>query len=160
MNEHEMIEKTQAALAQAGVDDQLVAAAVFLPRGHFGGAIAGGLIGDSLPGELGTIGAVTGTIAGAHLADAASPMPDRCFVGVSETKVYGFDSERESGRHPTDLVFAVPREGLEVKVHQRVNVRVLELIDGETGAAIELEGPRMPGFHAGDVIHELLAPRP
>ena len=51
MNEHEMLEKTQEALARAGVDDQLVAAAVFLPRGHFGGAIAGGLIGDSLPGR-------------------------------------------------------------------------------------------------------------
>ena len=155
-----MLEKTQEALARAGVDDQLVAAAVFLPRGHFGGAIAGGMIGDSLPGELGAIGGVTGTIVGARAADAASPMPDRCFVGVSETKVYGFDSEREGGRHPTDLVFKVAREGLEVKVHQRVNVRVLELIDGETGAAIELEGPRLPGFHAGDVIHALLDARP
>ena len=72
-------------------------------------------------------------------------MPDRCFVGVSESKVYGFDSERELGRDPTDLVFGVEREGLEVKVHQRVNVRVLELIDSETGAAIELEGPACPG---------------
>jgi len=155
-----MLERTQAALVRAGIDDQLVAAAVFLPRGHFGGAIAGGLIGDSLPGDLGAVGGAAGVIIGAHAADAASPMPDRCFVAVSETKVYGFDSEREGGRHPTGLVFNVARDGLEVKVHQRVNVRVLELLDSETGAAIELEGPRMPGFHAGDVIHELLAPRP
>ncbi len=41
-----------------------------------------------------------------------------------------------------------------MKVHQRFNVRVLELI-GEDGAAIELEGPRMPGFHAGSVIDAL-----
>jgi hypothetical protein len=160
VNEHEMLEQTQAALARAGVDDQLVAAAVFLPRGHFGGAIAGGMIGDSLPGGLGAVGGVGGAIAGAHAADAASPMPERCFVGVSENAVYGFDSERDGGRHPTDLVFSVARAGLEVKIHQRVNVRVLELIDGQTGAAIELEGPRLPGFHAGDVIHALLAHRP
>ena len=84
------------------------------------------------------------------------PMPDRCFVGVSATKVYGFDSERErGGREPTDLVFAVEREGLEVNVHQRVNARVLEMIAPDSGPAIELEGPRMPGFHAGSVIDAL-----
>lgn len=162
MNEQEMLERTQAALARAGIQDELVAAAIFMPRGHFGGAFAGGLIGDSLVGDglAGSIATVGGAIAGSHAVDAASGLPERCFVCVSETRVYGFDSEREHGREPTGLVFAVPREGLEVKVHQRVNVRVLELIDGESGAAIELEGPRLPGFHAGDVIHALLDGRP
>ena len=40
-------------------------------------------------------------------------------------------------------------------MHQRVNVRVLELIDGPSGDKIELEGPRLPGFHAGSVIDAL-----
>jgi len=40
-------------------------------------------------------------------------------------------------------------------VHQRVNVRVLELIHGPSGDAVELEGPRLPGFHAGSVIDAL-----
>jgi hypothetical protein len=35
-----------------------------------------------------------------------------------------------------------------------VNVRVLELI-GSDGAAIELEGPRLPGFHVGSVLAAL-----
>jgi hypothetical protein len=48
----------------------------------------------------------------------------------------------------------VPREGLEAKVHQRVNVRVLELID-EGGSRIELEGMRLPITHSKDVIEEL-----
>jgi hypothetical protein len=159
VDEHEMLQRAQAALARAGVDDTLVAAAVFLPRGHFGGAIAGGLVGDTLvPGGLaGSIATVGGAVAGSHAVDAASQMPERCVVGVSSARVYGFDSEREHGREPTNLVFAVDRDGLEVKVHQRVNVRVLELIDPRTGLAIELEGPRLPGFHAGSVIDALHA---
>ncbi len=159
MNETEMVKRTQAALGRAGVQDDVVAAAVFLPRGHFAGAFAGGLIGDSIGGGLaGSVATAGGAMAGMHAADAASPMPDRCVVGVSPTRVYGFGSRRaKGGREPTDIVFAVPREGLAVKVHQRFNVRVLELIDGESGAAIELEGPRMPGFHVGDVIDALRA---
>ena len=43
-----------------------------------------------------------------------------------------------------------------MKVHQRVNVRVLELIDEATGSRIELEGSRLPVTHTKDVI-ELLA---
>jgi hypothetical protein len=153
MNETEMLERTQAALGRAGVDDEVVAAAMFLPRGHFGGAFAGGLAGDSVAGG---VGGSVGALAGMHAADAASPMPERCIVGVSSTKVYGFDSQRaKGGREPTDVVFAVDREALKVNVHQRFNVRVLELVDGASGAAIELEGPRLPGFHAGDVIDAL-----
>ena len=33
-----------------------------------------------------------------------------------------------------------------MKVHQRVNVRVLELIHPETGSKIELEGTRIPAL--------------
>ena len=69
--------------------------------------------------------------------------------------MYGFDTERgKGGRVPTRVVFALDRESLQVKVHQRFNVRVLELINSD-GAAIELEGPRLPGFHAGSVIGAL-----
>jgi hypothetical protein len=152
-----MLQRTQAALEHTGREDDLVAAAIFLPRGHFGGAFAGGLIGDSVAGGLaGSVATVGGAMAGMAAADASSPVPDRCFIGVSGTMVYGFGSERiHNDREPTDLVFAVEREGLEVKVHQRFNVRVVELIE-PSGAAIELEGPRLPGFHAGSVIHELL----
>jgi hypothetical protein len=49
----------------------------------------------------------------------------------------------------------VPRDGLEAKVHQRVNVRVLELIETESGSRIELEGMRLPITHSKDVIEEL-----
>jgi hypothetical protein len=45
---------------------------------------------------------------------------------------------------PTTLVFQVPRAGLTVKVHERVNVRILELIETASGSQIELEGNRLP----------------
>jgi hypothetical protein len=44
-------------------------------------------------------------------------------------------------------------------IHQRVNVRVLELIDTGSGSRIELEGMRLPITHSTDVIQELTWPR-
>jgi hypothetical protein len=153
VKEREMVERTQGALGRHGIDERVAAAAIFLPRGHFAGAFAGGLIGDELLG--GGVGAAGGALAGMKAADAAAPTPERCMVAVTAAKVYGFDTERApGGRAPTRLVFAVDRQALQVKVHQRFNVRVLELI-GADGAAIELEGPRLPGFNAGAVIDAL-----
>jgi hypothetical protein len=158
VNERELIDRAQSALTEAGVDDVVMAAAIFLPRGHFGGAFAGGLAGDIAGGSglAGSIGTGVGAMVGMHEADARSGMPDRTIVAVSENRVYGFDTERaKGGRKPTGLIFAVDRPTLKAKVHQRFNVRVLELEDGPSGHKIELEGPRMPGFHAGDVIDAL-----
>ena len=59
-------------------------------------------------------------------------------------------------KEPHDLVFRVPRDGLEVKVHSLVNVRVLELIDPKTGSKIELEGNRLPLTHSHDFIRFLV----
>ena len=53
------------------------------------------------------------------------------------------------------LVFRIPRRDLEVKVHKRVNVRILELIETSSGARIELEGNRIPLTHSKDVIQAL-----
>lgn len=75
-------------------------------------------------------------------------------VGVTATHVCGFAAKsRSSPAGP--LVFRVPRAGIEVKVHQRVNVRILELIDTGTGSRIELEGNRIPLTHSKDVIEAL-----
>jgi hypothetical protein len=152
VNERELVTRAQGALDRLGIDERVEAAAIFLPRGHFGGAFAGGLIGGELAGGVGAAG---GALAGMKAADAAAPTPERCMVAVTAAKVYGFDTERgQGGRVPTQAVFAVDRATLQVKVHARVNVRVLELV-GADGAAIELEGPRLPGFHAGAVIEAL-----
>jgi hypothetical protein len=53
------------------------------------------------------------------------------------------------------VIFALGRDEIEAKVHQRVNVRILELIDRRSGDKIELEGNRLPLTHSGDVIKAL-----
>ena len=78
----------------------------------------------------------------------------RCRTTPAST-VYGFDTHREREREPTELLFRLPRSRLEVRVHPRVNVRVLELIDGTSSSRVELEGERLPGFHVSDVIDAL-----
>jgi hypothetical protein len=156
VSEEKMIDVMNDALASAGIEDTVTAVGEFYPRGHTGGGFAGSLIGgelgDSLGGLAGAVGTAGGYVAGARLHDAASGLPEQMLVGVSETMVYGFSGDR---RHADALVFSVPRKGIEVKVHQRVNVRVLELIETASGSRIELEGNRLPITHSKDVIAEL-----
>lgn len=158
MSEEVMVESIETALSELGVPEEVEAAGEFQPRGHTGSMFAGGFIGDSLGGGLGGLGdsiaTVGGMIAGGKIHDAASGLPEWMIVGVTPTQVCGFAAAKRR-REAGALVFRVPRSALEVKVHQRVNVRVLELIDSATGARIELEGNRIPVTHSKDVIQAL-----
>ncbi len=158
MSEEGMEHAVQQALAREGIADEVVAAGQFNPRGHSGGMFAGGMAGDSLGGIAGAAGQAVGTAAGVAggigANDAASGMPSWMLVGVTEENVYGFAGGSRS-KTPGALVFQVPREGLKAQVHQRVNVRVLELIDEASGSRVELEGNRLPLTHSKDVIEEL-----
>jgi hypothetical protein len=153
-----MEELVQEALAARGIDDGVVAVGEFNPRGHSGGMFTGGLAGDAAGGLLGEAGSAAGlgvgSLAGMHSADARSGLPETMLVGVSATMVYGFAAPTRRSE-PTALVFQVPRAGLTARVHQRVNVRVLELIDTDSGSRIELEGNRVPLTHSKDVIDAL-----
>ncbi|HXQ55276.1 MAG TPA: hypothetical protein VOA19_05635 [Actinomycetes bacterium] len=153
-----MEEPVQEALAARGIDDEVVAVGEFNPRGHSGGMFAGGLAGDAAGGLLGEAGSAAGlgvgSLAGMHSADARSGLPETMLVGVSATMVYGFAAPTRRSE-PTALVFQVPRAGLTARVHQRVNVRVLELVDTDSGSRIELEGNRVPLTHSKDVIDAL-----
>jgi hypothetical protein len=159
VKEGTMVERVQEALARLGIDDEVVAAGMFFPRGHSGAMFAGGMVGGEIGGDLGRVagdvGLVAGAIGGGKAVDAASGLPERMMVAVSGSTVYGFDTHREHGREPTDLIFRLPRSRLEVKVHPRVNVRVVELIDEETDSRVELEGERIGGTHVSDVIDAL-----
>ena len=153
-----MEELVQEALAARGIDDEVVAVGEFNPRGHSGGMFAGGLAGDAAGGLLGEAGSAAGlgvgSLAGMHAADARSGLPETKLVGISAPMVNGFAAPTRRSE-PTALVFQVPRAGLTAKVHQRVNVRVLELIDTDSGSRIELEGNRVPLTHSKDVIEAL-----
>jgi hypothetical protein len=158
MSEERMLELVQEGLAARGIDDRVVAVGQFEPRGHTGGLFVGGLLGGDAGGLLGAVGEAVGTgagaLAGMRAADAGSGLPDQMLIGVSETTVYGFAAPTRHSE-PTALAFQVPRAGVTAKVHQRVNVRVLELIDDASGSRIELEGNRLPLTHSKDVIEAL-----
>jgi len=160
MSEETMVALVQEALERDGIQDQVIAVGEFYPRGHTGGLFAGimigGDIGEALGGGVGqAIGVGVGSLAGMKAADKASGLPGRMLVGVSEKEVYGLQSTSRN-KEPTDLVFHLPREGTEVKVHKRVNVRILELIDEGSGSRIELEGNRVPLTHSKDVVAALV----
>ncbi len=154
-----MIELIQRALGRFGIEDEVLAVGQFNPRGHVGGMFAGGLTGgdtgELLGGSLGGgIGTAAGSVAGGRAVDRASGLPTTMLVAVSAERVYGFDAPT---RHtdPRALVFNLPRKELETKVHQRVNVRILELTDRTSGDSVALEGNRLPVTHSGDVIKAL-----
>jgi hypothetical protein len=158
MSEERMVDAIQQALTDRGIEDEVIAAGQFNPRGHSGGLFAGGMAGDEVGGAVGgvadAVGTAAGSLAGMKAVDAASGLPEWMLVGVTATTVYGF-AGRSRRKEPTDLVFQAPRSSLTAKVHQRVNVRVLELIDEASGSKIELEGNRVPLTHSKDVIETL-----
>lgn len=158
MSEEQMVSLVQGALAARGITDEVLAAGQFNPRGHSGGLFAGGLAGSEAGGLFGegaeAVSLGVGSVAGMRAADARSGLPASMLIGVSDTMVYGFAAATRHSE-PTSLVFQVRRAGLTVKVHQRVNVRVLELVDIASDARIELEGNRLPVTHSKDVIHVL-----
>ena len=158
MSEEKMVELVQGALGARGIEDEVVAAGQFNPRGQSGGMFVGGLAGGDAGSLLGGVGEAAGlamgSLAGMRAADAASGLPAEMLIGVSATTVYGFAAPTRHDE-PTALAFRLPRAGLTAKVHQRVNVRVLELIDDASGSSIELEGNRLPVTHSKDVIEAL-----
>lgn len=74
-------------------------------------------------------------------------------VAVTATSVFGLDTDGH--RRPVRLRIRLARDRVDAKVHQRVNVRILELVDRETGATVDLEGNRVPTLHTGDVFKVL-----
>jgi hypothetical protein len=155
MSEEGMERAVQQALAREGIDEQVIAAGQFNPRGQSGSMFAGGLAGSEVGGAAGSLGDAVGTAAGSlggmRANAASSGMPQWMLVGVTPDAVYGFDG-RSRSKEPGALVFKAERAALEVNVHQRVNVRVLELIHPDSGSRIELEGSRVPLTHSKDVI--------
>lgn len=156
MSEETMVRHAEEALRALGVGEAVTAAGQFQPRGHTGSMFAGGMLGDSvgLTGLADSAATVGGALAGARVHDAASGLPPSMLVAVTAAHVYGFVAEHRSSPAGA-VVFAVPRDGLDVRVHRRVNVRVLELVDGSTGSSIQLEGSRVPLTHSADVVEAL-----
>jgi hypothetical protein len=159
MSEASMLELVHSALSGFGITDELIAVGQFNPRGHTGGLFLGGMTGSSAGERLGgtiggSIGLGAGSLAGMRANDAASGLPKNMLVAVSATRIYGLDAPSRRAQ-PRAVIFNLARDEVEVKVHQRVNVRILELIGRGSGDTVELEGNRLPVTHSGDVIKAL-----
>jgi hypothetical protein len=157
VKEQELVDRVAGLLAEDDAREDVLAAGIFNPGGHTGAMFAGGFAGDSAGGTLGelgsSIGIAGGALAGARLHDAASGLPEWLVVAVTPNRVVGFDTDRR--RRPTRIIFRLERARLDTRIHQRVNVRILELIDRDTGARVRLEGNRVPTLHTGDVLKAL-----
>ena len=148
-----MVKGVQAALGDLGIDDQIVAVGQFEPRGMTGSLFAGGMIGDEIGGSVG--GAI-GMLGGMAESKHSSGLPLHMLVGASASTVYGFAMPKSGRRgEPHQLLFRIPRDRLKAAVHARVNVRILELIDEQSGSRVELEGNRLPITHSHDLIEHL-----
>jgi hypothetical protein len=159
MSEASMLELVHAALSEFGITDEVIAVGQFNPRGHTGGLFVGGLTGSSAGERLGgaiggSIGLGAGSLAGMRANDAASGLPKNMLVAVSATRIYGLDAPTRRAQ-PRAVIFDLARDEVDIKVHQRVNVRILELIGRASGDTVELEGNRLPVTHSGDVIKAL-----
>ena len=154
-----MIRVVQAALDHHGIDDTIAAVGQFAPRGMSGSSFAGLMVGGEVGSAFGDVGDIVGSAAGALGGGAANArargLPQSMFVGASDSMIYGFKMHTRR-KEPHDLVFQLSRESLDVKVHGRLDVRVLELIDTKNGSKVELEGSRVPITHAHDLIKFLV----
>lgn len=160
MSSENIIQAVNQAMTDQHIDDQVVAAGQFSPRGSSGGMFAGGLAGDSLDVVgLGGVATIGGALAGGRAAGRLRHLPQWMLVGVSNDFVYGFEG-RSRHHAPGRLVFRLPRADLQVSVGQRVNVRTLTLTSPQTQAKVELEGMRLPITHSNDVIAALRSTGP
>ena len=83
MSEEKMIDAVQRALEHTGIDDELIAAGQFNPRGHSGGAWLGASRRrrgrQYRPAEMGeAAGLAVGSLAGEHAAGAVRAFPHSC----------------------------------------------------------------------------------
>ncbi len=157
MNERVLVSQAQEVVGQ---DDVLLAAGVFQPRGTQagvgGGAAVGGGLARGVAGmALTAAGIAVGGLAG-QTAAGDLPTPRWTVLAVSAERIYGLTGHGEGFAIRPGEVFAVlRRDEVETRVHERVGVRVLEIIENGTGAALELETARLGGWHGTDVLRLL-----
>ncbi len=157
MNERALLSQAQEVVGQ---DDVLLAAGVFQPRGTqagvSGGAAVGGGLARGVAGmALTAAGIAVGGLAG-QTAAGDLPTPRWTVLAVSANRIYGLTGHGEGFAIRPGEVFAVlRRDEVETRVHERVGVRVLEIVETASGTALELETARLGGRHGTDVLRLL-----
>jgi hypothetical protein len=168
MSEQTLVAKAQAAVGPA---DTILAAAAFQPRGTDGGLAGGHALGESVGHAFGGgVGGAIGGLVGAAIGveevkkagglssdstGALNVVPWESLVAVSKDKVYGWRLQLQ-GVHtaPTEVLFALDRSGIAIRVHNRVGVHTFELQDLAGGTRWEFEGNRI-NSHVKALMAEL-----
>ena len=170
MSEQDLVAIAQRAVGDA---DTVVAAAWFQPRGTSGGTMAGmeagdmasDMVGGGLTGAaLGIAGTMIGFKRGRDSGGFASEAPEGMYthrvptqslVAVSADNIYGWAVTVED-RHRTagELLFALPRNEVEINVRSRFAVRTFEVVHESTSEKWEFEGARF-GSHMKFVMAAL-----
>ena len=89
------------------------------------------------------------------VAGEATGQPRFTVIGVSPSRIYGFEGRREHEFTVNELLWSVDRDHAAVSVHSRISMRVLEIEDLRTGRRIAFEAERSPNFRTKFVIHAL-----
>ncbi|MGY1711857.1 hypothetical protein ACI8AC_20365 [Geodermatophilus sp. SYSU D00758] len=149
-----------AAQSIVGEEDTLLAAGVFQPRGTQGGMAAGAAVGGGLAGGVAALATTATGLALGERAGAAAghglAVPRWTVLAVSATRIYAFVGEGHGlAVRPVELFSVLDRGVVRTRVHQRVGVRVLELVDARTDDTLELESARLGGWHGSDVLARL-----
>ena len=157
MNEEKLLAEAQALV---GGDDALLAAGVFQPRGTQAGMTGGAAVGGGLAqGVAGLAATAAGIAIGQRAGNAAAhsqQVPRWTVLAVSPSRIYAFTGQGEGlAIRPVKLFAALDRARITTRVHQRIGVQVLELIDEDTGDTLELETARLGRWHGTDVLKQL-----
>lgn len=167
MSEQDLIDLAQQAVGDA---DTVLAAAWFQPRGTSGGTIAGmeagGLASDMVGGgATGAVLQMAGTMigfkkgrdSGGFDKDPTTGMythrvPMASLLAVSATNVYAWKVGRDGvHRAAGELLFALPRDEVEINVRSRVAVRTFEVLHESASEKWEFEAGRL-GSHVKFVL--------
>ncbi|MEX1218408.1 MAG: hypothetical protein WEA11_07820 [Acidimicrobiales bacterium] len=172
-----MSEENVVAIAQKAVGDTdtIIAAAWFRPRGTSGGTLvgmdAGNMASDMAGGGLtGAVLQFAGTFIGFKKGRNSGGLVSRTddgmvihqvpyfsLIAVSEKNIYAWHvGHNATQRTAGEVLFALPRAEIEVKVHVRATVRTFEVLHASASEKWEFEGNYV-GSHVKPLLDALNA---
>jgi hypothetical protein len=146
--------------ASAATKDQILDAAVVMPRGSTFAGVLGATAGVGLGAGTSnaTAWGVAGGIIGQRISSASKGSYPSIVLAVSPTRLHVLGRERTGvvggwkNLHP---VAYIERSNLDVKDHHRGTVHVIELTDTTTGTTLEFEQQNIGGLGLKDLLRFL-----
>jgi len=175
-----MSEDKVVAIAQkaVGSSDTIIAAAWFQARGTSGGTLIGMDVGNAASdmaggGVAGAVLSLAGTAIGYKMGHNSGGLATRTddgmvihqapyfsLVALSEANIYAWHVGHQAmHRTAGELLFALPRNEVEVEVHVRATVRTFEVLHASASEKWEFEGGYV-GAHVQSILDAMHAVEP